>query len=126
MPRPAPVRLCVPSPYDTYSSPLASRNASAEMIDWVARISLEVPLVVAQAAFASVVAHDARPALAAVAVPTLVTVGAHDHPAATGGAAFMAERVAGARLVTFDHSGHFPQLEEAALYTATLVEFIAG
>lgn len=67
---------------------------------------------------------DARPLLPRIACPTLVVVGAEDTviPPASGHA--IAEAIPGARLVEIDGCGHLPNLEDSALFDATLREFL--
>lgn len=54
---------------------------------------------------------DARPGLAAIAVPTLVLAGEDDQVVPLERATEMAQTIAGARLVTIARCGHIPQRE---------------
>lgn len=65
--------------------------------------------------------HDLLPA---IRVPTLVIHGVHDRKQRYGGAVALAQRIPGARLVPFHHSGHNPQLEEAERFNTALQEFL--
>jgi pimeloyl-ACP methyl ester carboxylesterase len=66
---------------------------------------------------------DARPGLAAVAVPTLVLVGDADRLAPPDRAAELAAAIAGARLVTIPRCGHISTLEQPEPVTRALVQW---
>jgi pimeloyl-ACP methyl ester carboxylesterase len=55
---------------------------------------------------------DARPALAAIAVPTLIGVGEADRVTPPPLAEEMAARIPGARLEIFARCGHLPPMED--------------
>jgi len=69
---------------------------------------------------------DARPGLAAIAVPTLVLVGDSDQLTPPDRAAELAGGIAGARLVTIPRCGHLSTLEEPELVTRALEEWLAA
>jgi non-heme chloroperoxidase len=103
---------------------MLNRDASRPMLDWIVRTSLETPLAGAMASFQSIVEDDLRPALASIEVPTVLFHGLQDGiPVA--GAQVMTDMIPGARLVTFERSGHFPHLEEPQSFNAALERFIA-
>jgi proline iminopeptidase len=68
--------------------------------------------------------------LPAVTAPTLILVGRHDVVTAPAQAHRIARRIAGAHVVEFDHSGHFPWLDQPdeffAVLGAWLDELAAG
>lgn len=61
--------------------------------------------------------------LGAIAVPVLVLVGVHDRAIPPGQGRHLAERIAGARLVEFEDSGHFPYEEEPERFREVLSAF---
>lgn len=103
---------------------LLNRDASKPMLDWIVRTSLETPLAPAMASFQSIVAEDLRPALASIRVPAAIFHGVQD-PVPLAGAREMAGMLAGARVFTFEKSGHFPQLEEPRAFNDALARFIS-
>lgn len=58
--------------------------------------------------------------LGTVTAPTLVLVGRHDVVTAPAQARRIARRIAGAHVVTFEHSGHLPWLEQPDEFFAVL------
>lgn len=68
---------------------------------------------------------DSRPRLHEIQVPTLVTVGASDMPTVEMAQA-LAQAIPGARLEVFEHSRHFPFIEEPDKFLRVLREFIGG
>jgi proline iminopeptidase len=60
----------------------------------------------------------------AVTVPTLVLVGLHDRNVGVDPARDLVRVLPHARLVLFEHSAHFPDMEEPARYAPTVREFL--
>lgn len=58
-----------------------------------------------------------------IAVPTLILVGRHDVFTSFPQSYRIARRVAGASVVVFEKSGHFPWIEEPDLFFATLLDW---
>jgi pimeloyl-ACP methyl ester carboxylesterase len=69
---------------------------------------------------------DARPGLAAIAVPTLVAVGEADQLTPPARAEELAAGIAGARLVRIPECGHLSALEQPDAVTRALVEWKAA
>ncbi len=69
-------------------------------------------------------AYDVRERLPSIQVPMLVTVGRYDQVTVPAGAALIAQRVPGARLVVFEHSGHSVPADEPAKFQATINGFL--
>lgn len=67
---------------------------------------------------------DARPALAAIRVPTLVLVGSDDALTPPALAETLAAGIAGARLVKIPGAGHMSNLEEPAAFNAAVEAFL--
>jgi len=68
---------------------------------------------------------DLKPRLIEVGVPVLITHGRHDWIVPLAAAEEMARRYRNNRLVIFENSGHSPQVEEVALWEATVRQFLA-
>jgi non-heme chloroperoxidase len=103
---------------------LIAPNHRAALLDWVASVALEVPLVVALESFKSETATDVRHVLAHVHVPTLVVHGDQDHPVCRGAAGYMVSELPRARHVVLPRSGHFAPLEAPRALGASLREFV--
>jgi pimeloyl-ACP methyl ester carboxylesterase len=69
---------------------------------------------------------DATPGLAAVAVPTLVLVGADDTLTPPALARALADGIRGAQLVTLDGAGHISNLEQPEAFNGALRGFLGG
>jgi len=69
---------------------------------------------------------DSRPGLAAIRCPTLVLVGDKDEATPPERAAEIASGIPGARLVTVPESGHLSPLEQPALVTRALAEWLGS
>ncbi|HEV2284387.1 MAG TPA: alpha/beta fold hydrolase [bacterium] len=69
---------------------------------------------------------DSRPGLAAIRCPTLVLVGDGDESTPPDRAAEIADGIPGARLVSVPDSGHLSTLEQPALVTRALVEWLGS
>ncbi len=68
---------------------------------------------------------DLEEAIRQISVPTLIMVGRHDPQAPLANSERMAAAIPGSRLVIFEHSGHFPYIEEPDAFRAALRRFIA-
>ena len=67
---------------------------------------------------------DHREYLGLITQPTLVLHGEHDRKNRYEGAAYLAEHLPGARLVTFADSAHCPFFEELEKFNKVLTEFV--
>jgi proline iminopeptidase len=68
--------------------------------------------------------YDVREQLPSIHVPMLVTVGRYDQVTVPAGAELIAQRVPGAQLVIFEHSGHSVPSDEPARFQATVNSFL--
>lgn len=59
-------------------------------------------------------------------VPTLVVAGSHDVVIPAANAAWMTERIPGARLTMFEHSSHCPFIEEPDRFNEEIAAFVGG
>lgn len=60
-----------------------------------------------------------------IAIPVLVMGGRHDVHVAPAWSVTMAERIPQSQLVMMEHSGHFPWLDEPALFFSTVTDFFS-
>lgn len=84
------------------------------------------PQAVAQALRAMRDRPDARPGLAAIAVPVLVVVGADDVLIPPAASEALASGLANARLQIIESAGHMSNLEQPAAFRAALAAFVAA
>ena len=66
---------------------------------------------------------DYRSRLAAMHAPTLVCVGRYDPQAPIACSEELAHNIPGAQLIIFEQSGHYPFVEEVAVFAATVAAF---
>jgi pimeloyl-ACP methyl ester carboxylesterase len=109
--------------YDFYKGLLAP-GASNHLLEWIVRTSLEMPLRAFLQSAESVVYADKRAILLEIKIPTLVLNGKHDLACPSGAGQYVAATMPHARLVTFERSGHFPNLEEPRAFNAELLHFL--
>jgi proline iminopeptidase len=70
--------------------------------------------------------YDVRARLGEITVPTLIAVGRHDWITPVAQSEYMAERIPGARLVVFEHSGHGPMMEENEAFITEVRAFLTA
>lgn len=98
------------------------RESHPETITRIRAMLLGTPPEGYAACAAAVRDMDQRESLAKITAPTLVICGTQDPATPPEHGRFIAERVAGARLVEFDAS-HLSNVEAAPAYNRTLLEF---
>lgn len=69
--------------------------------------------------------YDLKPQLSGVTCPTLITVGRHDWITPVSCSETIHQLIPNSRLVTFERSGHSPQIEEADLFQQVVRDFLA-
>jgi 3-oxoadipate enol-lactonase len=99
------------------------RESSPDAIRRIREMLLGTPPEGYAACAAAVRDMDQRDLLARITAPTLVICGTHDPATPPEHGRFIAERIAGARLVELDAS-HLSNVEAAVAYNRTLVEFL--
>lgn len=82
------------------------------------------PAVMRAAATAEYGGIEVEDRLASVSHPVLVLAGLHDRTCSVAGAEAIADRVRGAELTVFKHSGHMPYIEEQDAYVAAVRDFL--
>ena len=95
---------------------------SAQRAEAVAAMR-RVPAGALRVACATLVTHDTRARLGAVACPTLVAVGEHDAETPLGYARALAEGIPGARLAVVPGAGHLANLEQPDAVNALIRSF---
>jgi 3-oxoadipate enol-lactonase len=103
----------------TWLGPLADA-ATREKVRAMQQHAFEVQLAAPESAEVLHPPYD----LAAIAVPTLVVSGAHDLADFRAIASDLAGRLQNARLVELDWAGHLPSLEQPALLSEILTDFL--
>lgn len=71
-----------------------------------------------------VATYNTLPSLHEIGCPTLILVGRDDFITPPSQAHLMHEHIAHSRLVVFEHSGHFPWVEEPTLFIHTVKEWL--
>jgi pimeloyl-ACP methyl ester carboxylesterase len=69
-------------------------------------------------------AHDVSRRLGEIHAPTLVVHGDADPLVPPANGRFLAERIAGARLIVYEGVGHIPEVEVDDRFNADLIEFL--
>ncbi|MGV9870890.1 alpha/beta fold hydrolase [Rhodococcus koreensis] len=92
-------------------------------IEWLMRVSLQMPSWSAIECYRSMLESDQIDALAHVRLPVLQVVGRADPVHSARGAAWVSEQLTRSRLVTIDGCGHYPMLEEPDALERELLAF---
>lgn len=102
-----------------------STETAPEMVQWMSELALSTPAWVTAECSASLFSTDLRPVISSIALPTLVMHGRRDRMCTYESAAYLTERIPGARAATFELAGHSPHIEERDTFVATLAGFAA-
>jgi pimeloyl-ACP methyl ester carboxylesterase len=103
---------------------LAERPAVAEEVRLIGAAQVSAGIVGALRALRD--RPDARPSLAAIAVPTLVLVGRDDALTPVAASEVLASSIPGARLVILVGAGHLSNLEQPAAFNTAVRSFLDG
>jgi pimeloyl-ACP methyl ester carboxylesterase len=98
----------------------------AERVAVVDRVLRECAPLVTLGDYLACDRYDARRRLGAIRTPTLVVAGTEDRLTPVKYSRFLADGIAGARLVEVAGAGHFPQLEQPESVNAAIREFLAS
>lgn len=93
------------------------------MLDWLVRISLQMPSWAAVACYRSMLETDQVAAIDRVTQPVLQVIGATDPVHSAKGARWLNEKLSDATLVEIPDCGHYPMLEAAAAFDELLLAF---
>ncbi len=91
---------------------------------WMVNECAKLPVGATSAILFDQSLQDYRDDVGRIDVPTLICWGRHDALLPVSGATFMHDRIAGSRLVIFEHSGHCPFIEETELFNGAVKEFL--
>jgi pimeloyl-ACP methyl ester carboxylesterase len=94
------------------------------VLDWLAERAMTAPPATVYADFRANNAFDVMDRLPAITIPTLVLGATEDRMAPPKFSEFMAERIPGAELVILPSAGHYPQVEQEALFNQALQAFL--
>lgn len=101
----------------------ASRATLTEDIKSVRAMILGTPVAGFVGCSRAIQAMDQRESIKAIAVPTLVIVGAEDPATTPAHAREIHERIKGSKYVEIPNAAHFANYEQAALFTKAMLEF---
>ena len=96
--------------------PAVGHSVLEQALDW--------PLYVFKSYTRAMMELDHRDILSKMQCPAMIIQGRHDNKQRYSGGRYLAENIPGAELATFEQSAHMPQIEEMALFNATLDRFI--
>ena len=88
------------------------------------RMQLETPAEDYAAGLEAIGGFDFRDRLGDITAPTLVVAGSEDVATTPTDAAFVAERIPGARLLVIEGAAHLANVEQADVFTAALLEHL--
>src|SRR5690606_517527 len=100
------------------------RPQSPAVLTWILEQAVAWPQVVINAYARSMRDIDHRERLGRIDCPTLIIQGRHDRKQRYEGAAYMASRIRGARLVTLEESAHMGEIEELNRFNAAVIDFL--
>jgi len=103
---------------------LFHRPQSPAVLTWILEQAVAWPQVVINAYARSMRDIDHRERLGRIDCPTLIIQGRHDRKQRYEGAAYMASRIRGARLVTLEESAHMGEIEELNRFNAAVIDFL--
>lgn len=95
------------------------------LVEFAKQEVIQTPDFVARAAIQSLNAADSRPWLASIDVPTLVVVGEDDIITPPAESRQLASGIPSAELCIVERAGHFPMLEQPAVFNPALRGFLS-
>jgi non-heme chloroperoxidase len=97
-----------------------------EILEWLVRISMQMPSWAAIACYRSMVRGDLLADLPRIKVPVLQLFGTSD-PAHSGkGASWVAEQLSDSRIVGIPDCGHFPMFEAPEAFDEAFLDFVTA
>ena len=100
-------------------------GASGPLVDKVIEVILSMPTPTFAASIRAISRYDSRPALANIAVPTLLLAGTEDTACPVAGMRKIAEMVPGSELHELQGVGHYAFAERADEYHGHVLDFLA-
>lgn len=107
-----------------YAGSLFHTAVGEPTLDWFVSMGLEASLYAVQQTLIALRDSDQRDDLARVRVPTAVFHGVHDDVVPLAIGEYLAENIAGASLVRFEHSGHLVWIDEKYRFNKELTGFV--
>jgi non-heme chloroperoxidase len=104
----------------------ALRDPDHDLVDWIFHIALQTPLDVVLAAVRNQVKLDFRDLLPRIEIPVLALYGRYDPFYPVELATYIADRAPLGACQIFEHSAHFPFIEEAAHFNDVVARFARG
>jgi pimeloyl-ACP methyl ester carboxylesterase len=101
-----------------------SPSATAESLNWLRPRVMTAPPKTIYADFLANNSFDVMERLSTIALLTLVIGADEDRMAPPKFSQFMAEKISGAKITIFPKCGHYPQVEQEALFNQTLSDFV--
>ncbi|MUL65848.1 alpha/beta hydrolase [Mycobacterium sp. CBMA 234] len=111
------------SRYRTITSGFGTEPARY-VVDWLVRISLQMPSWAAVACYRSLLTTDLLADIPHITQPVLQIIGASDPVHSAKGARWLVEQLSDSRLVELPDCGHYPMLEAADAFDAALLKFL--
>jgi pimeloyl-ACP methyl ester carboxylesterase len=108
-----------------FTARLFKDHETAPLYAWALSQVQKTPGAVASACLASLIGFDVRATLGTLDVPTAVLHGRHDELITYPHGEHLQKHIKGAELVTFEQSGHTPQLEEVDAFNDALGKLLA-
>lgn len=108
-----------------FAANLFKAHENAPHYAWALSEVQKTDATVASACLSSLLRFDVRTTLATLDVPTAVLHGRHDELIPYAHGEYLARHIEAATLVTFEDSGHTPQLEQADAFNAALGTLLA-
>jgi non-heme chloroperoxidase len=104
----------------------ALHNPDPDLVDWIFHIALQTPLDVVLAAVRNQVKLDFQELLPQIAIPVLALYGRYDPFYPIELARYIADRAPLGACRIFEHSAHFPFIEEADRFNQLVAGFSRG
>jgi non-heme chloroperoxidase len=112
------------SRYKTIASGFASSEPDPRVVEFLARVQLQMPSWAAVACYESYLMTDLSAVLPSVGIPVVQILGADDVVTPAGGAHWLGDRLSDWRLVSLEGCGHYPMFEAAPAFRSALLEAV--
>jgi non-heme chloroperoxidase len=111
--------------YRTIASAFGTKP-DPRLVDWLVRCSLQMPSWAAVACYRSLLTTDLLADIPHVTQPVLQIIGTNDPVHSAKGARWLQQQLRDAQLKEIPDCGHYPMLEAAEVFDATLTEFLVA
>ena len=103
-----------------------SPSTPPECLAWIRPRAMTAPAKTIYADFQANNRFDAMDRLSTISLPTLIIGAEEDRMAPPKFSRFMAEKISGAALTILPKCGHYPQVEQEALFNHALADFLSS